>query len=153
MCERETGPFQFLAPAVAPGYRWSGSKKWELQLPGFHSNVDAGRVERGKIYRLLEREMGQKSKRGWKDGNVARVGVGGDDGEKEVDLINSDGGGGGERKKDGLRVKTEAEEGSEAQTWIPKTCHRTPPPSGAPGRHRRKQKRSVFQHTWTCEAQ
>lgn len=58
--ERETGPIQFLAPAVAPGYRWSGSKKWELQLPGFHSNVDAGREEREKDILLTGERNGTR---------------------------------------------------------------------------------------------
>lgn len=39
-----------VAPAVAPGYGWSESKK--LQLPGFHGNVDAGQAKR-----TAEREM------------------------------------------------------------------------------------------------
>lgn len=54
--EKRTGTIQSVAPAVAPGYGWSESKNWELQLPGFHGNVDAGQVKR-------ERERPRDSER------------------------------------------------------------------------------------------
>lgn len=41
-----TGAIQSLATAVAPGYGWSESKNWELQLPGFHRDVDTGQGKR-----------------------------------------------------------------------------------------------------------
>lgn len=60
--EKRTGAIQSLAPAVAPGYGWSESKNWELQLPGFHSDVDAGQVERKKE-RVRQGEKWNKKRR------------------------------------------------------------------------------------------